>query len=51
MILLLLLFGGIAGFEWNYLTKRKRMRRTFIIVYSLMGGAFLYLVFLYYVQT
>jgi hypothetical protein len=43
MIMIVVIFGMIAAFEWSYLKKRARKKkRTFLLVFGIMVFVFIY---------
>ncbi len=42
MILIILSFLIIFGYEWSYLKNKNRKKRTYWIVFCIMGASFLY---------
>ncbi|CAG7657218.1 hypothetical protein ACFQI7_22505 [Paenibacillus allorhizosphaerae] len=43
MIVITLVFAGMAWYEWHYLKQRNRRTRTFWIVGCFLAAAFLYM--------
>jgi hypothetical protein len=49
MIMIVVIFGMMAAFEWTYLKKRARKKkRTYLLVFGIMVFAFLYNLGIYF---